>query len=476
MKKIFLLLFASVLVFSCTKDAELADSTADLSATLAQYDDTNIGIYKGLFTTEGMQRGIVEITVTPGNYATAKIDLVKGTSVSFKSNQIINEGDDIQNVVFESTASFAKTAFTFSVDMNGNNVQISNVVFNGIRAGMIAAHDTQRAPVVPITGTLACDDCDAHPLLVTGETGTFSLLFVGDGSGDDSVSAIASVGTVVTTGGFQNGCVDGGASTTCNIFGGSIIGSNDIDWTGTHMYLNGSDCSEAAGTWELNSVNHGDFTGTFVSDVTCPTGPTVLVYEDFEDATITYTPSVADDISDIAARDYFGIINPASGLPADVAYSNIQGTGFYGAQDTDGTPAGNVDEITLTWADLDITGLSSLDVSAMIGEDDSSDGNEDWDTASSVRIEYSFNNIDWSISKAFEAELGSDGNETNELPKEDTDLDGIGDGTELVPALTAQTSTITLSGESLISIRVYIGFLDSGDEDVAIDEISVLGN
>ncbi len=44
MKKLFLLLFASVLVFSCTSDVELADSTADLSTTLEQYDDTNMGI------------------------------------------------------------------------------------------------------------------------------------------------------------------------------------------------------------------------------------------------------------------------------------------------------------------------------------------------------------------------------------------------------------------------------------------------
>ena len=90
MKKLFLLLFASVLVFSCTNDAELADTTADFSATLAQYDDTNIGAYKGLFTTEGMERGVLEITITPGNYATASVDIVNGTTVFFKSNQIIN--------------------------------------------------------------------------------------------------------------------------------------------------------------------------------------------------------------------------------------------------------------------------------------------------------------------------------------------------------------------------------------------------
>lgn len=473
MKKIFLLLFAFVLVFSCSKDAELADSTADLTSTLSQ-NESNMGLYKGLFTTEGMERGIVEITVTPGNYATAKINIVDGNIITLKSNEIVNEGDAIQELRFESNASFSKTAFDLSVDMDGNNVKLSNVVYNGVRAGMIAAHDTQRAPVVPITGTLSCDDCDAHPLLVTGETGTFSLLYVGDGSGDDNISAIASVGTVITTGGFQNNCVDGGASTTCNIFGGNIIGTNDIDWIGTHTYLNGTDCSEAAGTWELNSVNHGDFTGTFISDVNCPTGPTVLAYEDFEDTTLTYD-AADDDLSDIGSRDYYGIITPTSGLPTDVLYTNIQGNNYYGVQDSDGANV-PLDEITLTWTDLVVTGLSTIDVSAMIAEDDAGDANEDWDTSSSVRVEYSFNNVDWTIAKAFESELGTDGNETNEKPREDTDFDGIGDGAELTPAFTAYSSSFPTGGNFSVSVRVYIGFLDAGDEDVAIDEINITGN
>jgi hypothetical protein len=66
MKKIFLLLFASVLVFSCTKNVELADSSADLTSTISQYDATNLGVYKGVFTTQGtMERGVVEINVIP---------------------------------------------------------------------------------------------------------------------------------------------------------------------------------------------------------------------------------------------------------------------------------------------------------------------------------------------------------------------------------------------------------------------------
>ena len=269
MKIFFLLVVASVLVLSCTKDVELqSESTVDLTATLAQYDDTNMGVYKGLFTAQGtMERGTIEINITPNNYGIATLKLVSGQEISFKADRKIETGAEVQGLQFNSSSVMA--SFKLSADMDGNNVVISDVVYKGNTSGAIAAHDTSRAPVTPITGILACDDCDAHPLLVTGDTGTFSLLFVGDGSANDTVTALTDVGVVVSTGGSQSGCVDGGTSTTCEISGSDLIGSNDIAWIGTHLYLNGSNCSEASGNWSLTSGNHGSYTGTFVSDVTC---------------------------------------------------------------------------------------------------------------------------------------------------------------------------------------------------------------
>ncbi|MBV1923686.1 MAG: hypothetical protein KUG68_06645, partial [Flavobacteriaceae bacterium] len=272
MKKIFILLFASVLVLSCTKDVELADTTADLTESISQYDATNLGIYKGVFTTQGtMERGVVEINVIPGNYATATILTVKGQTITFKSSEIIEEGMEINELKLEAIG-FGETSFLFSTDLDGTNVIISRVMYNGKKAGMIAAHDTSLAPVVPITGVLACDDCDAHPLMVTGDTGTFSLVFVGDGSAGDTVTALADVGVVVSTPGSQPGCAPLGSQMICDIFGGGTIGTNVIDWIGDHIYNTADDCSEATGFWSLDSGNHGSFTGTFTSDTTCSGG------------------------------------------------------------------------------------------------------------------------------------------------------------------------------------------------------------
>jgi len=273
MKKLFLLLFASVLVLSCTKDVELADSSADLSATLAQYDDTNMGVYKGVFTTQGtLERGILEINITPNNVGVATLKLTSGQKINFIADRTIEAGAEVQNLAFSSSSIMA--SFKLSADLDGANVQISDVVYKGITSGAIAAHETSRAPVVPITGVLACDDCAAHPLLVTGDTGTLSFIYVGDGSADDSLTAMVDVGVILSNGGSQSGCVDGGATTTCDIDGGGTFGSNVVAWNGTHTYDNVGDCSEAAGTWSLVSGNHGSFTGTFTSDVTCaPAAP-----------------------------------------------------------------------------------------------------------------------------------------------------------------------------------------------------------
>lgn len=267
------ILFIAViaLLISCSKDNDTSETTAYLSSTLTQYDDTNLGIYKGIFTTQGtMERGVLEVNIIAEKYPVATLKLVSGQELSFIASQIINDGDTIYNLEFRSTASLqGDTSFKMSVNNDGTNVQITDAVYNGITSGMIVIHETSRAPVTPITGVLACDDCDSHPLLETGVTGTFNLLYIGDGSGDDTISAIADVGVVITTGGSQTGCIDGGAQTTCDINGGGAFGSNAITWTGTHLYNNTGDCSEAFGTWSLDSDNHGNFTGSFVSDAIC---------------------------------------------------------------------------------------------------------------------------------------------------------------------------------------------------------------
>jgi len=260
MKKILTVLLVACVVFACTKDetTEVSNDTSfDFSKNLSVYDNTSDGLYKGIFSTNGSEyRGTIVIKVKDGQ-SIATLALVNERNV-----ELIGTSTD-DGILFTG----ASAAFKFAVEADGSNPIVSEVTLKGMESTIIVAKETSRAAVTPISGTLDCDDCAAHPLLVTGPTGTFSLLFVGDGSGDDIVTSMVDVGVMVSTPGTQSGCA-GVDPTDCAVAGGAVIGGNTIGWMGTHSYLTASDCSEASGTWSLDST-HGAFTGTWVSDISC---------------------------------------------------------------------------------------------------------------------------------------------------------------------------------------------------------------
>ncbi|GAB5539521.1 MAG: hypothetical protein Salg2KO_16240 [Salibacteraceae bacterium] len=197
---------------------------------------------------------------------------------------------------------------------------------------------------------------------------------------------------------------------------------------------------------------------------------TTILLEDFEDSNLTYTTNFPDDLNDIGASDYFGRIDETSGLPTGVSYLNPQGTGFYGVQDFDGTDSGDIETIQLDWTDIDIVGFTDLNLSWFIAEDDANDLNEDWDQTSSVRLEVQINKGGYV--NIFTVESSSDSS-LNTEPREDTDLDGIGDGTTITDSFTQFSATIT--DGSILDIRLTIEDLDTGDEDIAFDNLLLTG-
>lgn len=216
-----------------------------------------------------------------------------------------------------------------------------------------------------------------------------------------------------------------------------------------------------------------------------------ILFEDFEDSTVTYTynntlvagSASADDLSDIAAEDYFGRIdadNTSSFEPADnINYTTNHAftgssNGFFGVQDTDGTPSGNVDTIVLEWNDINISNFENLNLSWFVAEDLADDGNNDWDTTSEFRIEISLDNGAYTDLFAIASELGTDDNETNEAPRVDTDFDGTGDGTFITDTFAQFDATIANGNE--LDIRVFIEDLDTGDEDIAFDNLWLQGD
>jgi len=183
---------------------------------------------------------------------------------------------------------------------------------------------------------------------------------------------------------------------------------------------------------------------------------------DFESAG-GYSTSV-DEFSD---NEYIYFIRTDGSNIGGVSFTNIQGLWYFAAQDIDGE--GATLPVTLTIDDIDISGFSDLEFSVYFAEDD--DGtNQDWDAADYVHFDYdidnsgSFSNLIW---------LENDGSTYNSAPFIDTDFDGVGDGTEITDAFVQFSNSISGTG-SLIDIKITFD-LNSGDEDIAIDNLRITG-
>ena len=149
-----------------------------------------------------------------------------------------------------------------------------------------------------------------------------------------------------------------------------------------------------------------------------------------------------------------------------VDFTNIQGSYYFAAQDIDGL--GGPSEVTLLIDDVDISEYNNIQLKVFIAEDD--DGSDqDWDASDFVHFDYDIDNSG-SFSSAIHIESSGG---TNTEPAIDSNFDGIGDGAAITNTFAQFTANITGTG-SLIDIRITFD-LDSGDEDIAIDNVELVG-
>lgn len=185
--------------------------------------------------------------------------------------------------------------------------------------------------------------------------------------------------------------------------------------------------------------------------------------EDFEGGSGGFTTSIVQSTDN--SEDYF-ILTDGSNIAG--TFGNVTGS-YFAAQDIDAAPNPGAGAVaTLTFSNIDITGCSALAFAIDIAEDD--DGsNEDWDAGDYLHIDYTIDgggvqNLIWVEG------LGG----FNTAPFIDTDFDGTGDGTEITSTFQNFSNSIAGTGNSL-TITITIA-LESGDEDIAFDNISITGN
>ena len=107
-----------------------------------------------------------------------------------------------------------------------------------------------------------------------------------------------------------------------------------------------------------------------------------ILFEDFEDDEVLYAVSIPEFTD--GGQDYF-IRTDGSNITGE-SFSNVQGSSYFAAQDIDGAGANR--NQTLAFSNINISGLTNLDFSIFLAEDDNGSF-ENWDPSDFVHITYS---------------------------------------------------------------------------------------
>lgn len=193
--------------------------------------------------------------------------------------------------------------------------------------------------------------------------------------------------------------------------------------------------------------------------------------ERFDDGTgfLTSTGFFSD-----GSGDYFGIAGDSSedfgtdAVPSGLKlYEDADGAYLTG-QDMDGEGASL--PISAEWSGIDITGLSDLTFRGSFAEYFDDPG--DIDANDYLRVEARIDNGEWQTVLAFVGSEFSSGSYNGNF-RQDSDLNGSGDGAALTDAFQEFSAGIEGSG-SVLDLR-FSASIDAGDEDFAADNFSIIG-
>ncbi|MEM9060220.1 MAG: Ig-like domain-containing protein [Pseudomonadota bacterium] len=196
--------------------------------------------------------------------------------------------------------------------------------------------------------------------------------------------------------------------------------------------------------------------------------------EDFEtDGNGTrYTTSIAEYIggTNRAQNNDFVTRTDDSGTTAIAGrFTNTDGF-WFGVSDFDG--AGNATQsMTLDFEGIDIAGLTDLSFSGLFAEFDPNSGRDHWDANTQVFIEVSIDGAAFTKIMQFASDSARG---RNNPAAQDTDFDGVGDGTVLSRDFTAFDADIAGTGSSL-DLRITFENLTQGNEDFHLDNLSITG-
>ena len=228
LKTIFSLLIL-LLVLSCSNSDSNGDSNQTLSqvpSAKSQYDNSNFGIYKGVFI--GSSGTIILDISNSTNSFTATL-IIDGVTHNFITNQTIQQNQT-------TTINFVEgsNSFTFTVSLNGSNPTITNLIINGHpNAALLVVKETSTVLIKCFEGTYSGTYSGTFNAVIYGN------IIKGIAKATSEVSVVTADGTV------NNNQINAAGNTSS----GAVFVGN----------LNGNTFS---GTWTIpNSTFNGTFTG-----------------------------------------------------------------------------------------------------------------------------------------------------------------------------------------------------------------------
>ena len=259
MKKIILVLVLAVSMFSCDKESIMIEES-NLTSDLSIYDEDDMGIYKGVFTTlDSELRGVVTISIVNTSSPVAVIKMTNGTTIRLESNTYSN-GDRINDLVFTynpSEDAYQSMSLNFTVSVNGNNPIVSNVRLNGVLGYISVIKEKSYSAVSPTTGTYTC-------VLCTQPTTFSAITYVENGQLLVSTQLIFNGELYLGSGAINGSCTIANGITTCPMGGSTVISSGTINWSGV-VSFEPLDCTRMTGVWTKTPSGTGA-NGTFESD------------------------------------------------------------------------------------------------------------------------------------------------------------------------------------------------------------------
>ena len=215
--KLFLIAPILFLFLSCSSDDSSSVEFATTPETKPEVDGTSFGVYKGLLM--GVE-GSVKVVINNGdNMANAYIYRDGVVKETLTTTATFTVGEAISNAHFSN----ANVSFDFSVEADGSNPVMENVVVNNARVAVVDGYlirETSDVQVYCYEGRFSGDDSGIFKCMINGTQLVGYVL----NSDDETYSASA----IVTDNSFS--AVFGSVSSGANFQGSFTLYACGGDW------------------------------------------------------------------------------------------------------------------------------------------------------------------------------------------------------------------------------------------------------